>query len=242
MKDTLALLKQAHEGDKKARDTLTEANLGLVWSIVRRFANRGADLEDLFQIGSIGLLKAIDKFDFSYEVRFSTYAVPVITGEIKRYLRDDGMIKVSRTLKETAMKAYQVKERLEQEQGKEPSLAEIAQELDATKEELVMALEAGTEVESLQQTIYRSDGNDILLMDKIEEQENRQETLLNHMLLEQLMGTLGEKEKKLIYLRYFREKTQTVIAQEMGMTQVQVSRMEKRILENLRKLIAPHSP
>lgn len=237
MENTLELLKRAHEGDKAARDILAEANLGLVWSIVRRFANRGVEQEDLFQIGSIGLLKAIDKFDFQYDVKFSTYAVPMITGEIKRFLRDDGMIKVSRGMKETAAKAYMAREELEKKTGREPSLEEIAEVLEISKEELVLAMESGTEVESLQKTIYQGDGTDITLMDKIEEQKNQQEVLLNQLLLEEMIKTLDEKEKKLIYMRYFRDKTQSAIAGEMGMTQVQVSRMEKRILNNLRKML-----
>ena len=142
MEHTLALLRRAHEGDKAARDTLVEENLGLVWSIVRRFTGRGVEAEDLFQIGSIGLLKAIDKFDPGYEVQFSTYAVPMITGEIKRFLRDDGMVKVSRPLKELSWKAYAVRERLERELGQEPSLSLIARELVVTMEELVMALDS----------------------------------------------------------------------------------------------------
>ena len=155
MDETLILIGKAHQGDKVARDLLVEQNTGLVWSIVRRFLNRGVEAEDLFQIGSIGLMKAIDKFDTSYEVRFSTYAVPMITGEIKRFLRDDGMLKVSRSMKETAGKGYAAREQLERKLGREPSLMEIADEIGVTPEELAMAMESGAEIESLQKTIYQ---------------------------------------------------------------------------------------
>ena len=235
MDETLVLIGKAHQGDKVARDLLVEQNTGLVWSIVRRFLNRGAEAEDLFQIGSIGLMKAIDKFDMGYEVRFSTYAVPMITGEIKRFLRDDGMLKVSRSLKETAAKGYAAREELERRWGREPTLSEIAEEIRAAPEELAMALEAGAEIESLQKTIYQGEGNDISLMDKLEEKDNQNERLLDRIFLEELLKALEPEERRLIYLRYFREETQMSIAGRMGISQVQVSRMEKRILERLRK-------
>jgi len=234
MDQILALIERAHKGDKEARDTLVEENIGLVWSIVKRFANRGVEMEDLFQIGSIGLLKAIDKFDLTFEVKFSTYAVPMISGEIKRFLRDDGMIKVSRSMKEVAYKAYLTREELERTNGKEPALSEIAKELQITMEELVMAMEAGAQIESLQKTIYQGDGNDISLEDRIEEKRDDQEVLLNRLLLQQVMQTLETRERELIYMRFFQEKTQTEIAEQLGISQVQVSRMEKRILTYLR--------
>ena len=234
MEHTLALIKSAHEGDKKARDTLIEENIGLVWSIVKRFQNRGVEMEDLFQIGSIGLIKAVDKFELSYEVQFSTYAVPMITGEIKRFLRDDGILKVSRSLKEMAQKAYGVREALEKQKGREPTVSEIAEEMDVPVEELMLAMEAGAQVESLQQVIYQGDGNDISLMDKLEEKENTGEKLLNRLFLEEILGELDGKERELIFKRYFLEKTQSAIAEEMGISQVQVSRMEKKIIKEMR--------
>ena len=234
MEHTLALIKSAHEGDKKARDTLIEENIGLVWSIVKRFQNRGVEMEDLFQIGSIGLIKAVDKFDLSYEVQFSTYAVPMITGEIKRFLRDDGILKVSRSLKEMAQKAYGVREALEKQKGREPTVSEIAEEMDVPVEELMLAMEAGAQVDSLQQVIYQGDGNDISLMDKLEEKENTGEKLLNRLFLEEILGELDGKERELIFKRYFLEKTQSAIAEEMGISQVQVSRMEKKIIKEMR--------
>ena len=235
MDETLILIEKAHQGDKVARDLLVEQNTGLVWSIVRRFLNRGAEAEDLFQIGSMGLMKAIDKFDTGYEVRFSTYAVPMITGEIKRFLRDDSMLKVSRSMKETAVKGYAAREQLERKLGREPTLLEIAEEISVTPEELTMALEAGAEIESLQKTIYQGDGNDISLMDRLEERTNQNEKLLDRILLEDLLKLLEPEERRLIYLRYFQEETQVSIARKLGISQVQVSRMEKKILERLRK-------
>ena len=235
MEDMRGLLERAHQGDKAARDRLVEKNTGLVWSIVRRFLNRGVEAEDLFQIGSIGLLKAIDKFDTGYAVRFSTYAVPMISGEIKRFLRDDGLLKVSRTLKELAAKGYAVREKLEKRLGREPTLTEISEELAVEPEELSMALESGAEIESLQKTIYQGEGNEIPLMDKIQEKRDDGEQLLNRILLEELLTDLPAKERQLLYLRYFQEETQAVIAGRLGISQVQVSRMEKKILQKLKR-------
>ena len=154
MDRTVSLIKRAHDGDKAAREQLVEENVGLIWCVVKRFTGRGVETEDLFQIGSIGLLKAIDKFDLSYDVKFSTYAVPMITGEIKRFLRDNGMIKVSRSLKELSYKAFQAREKLQEQLGREPDIEELAEELKVGKEELAMAMEAGSEVESLQRPVY----------------------------------------------------------------------------------------
>ena len=235
MDETMELIRRAHEGDKEARDRLVSENTGLIWSVVRRFLGRGAESEDLFQIGSIGLIKAVDKFDPSFEVRFSTYAVPMITGEIKRFLRDDGMIKVSRTLKETAGKAYMAREELERKLGREPTLTEIAAALQADREELVLAMESGAEVESLQQTIFQGDGSSICLEDKLESGRDQQEEMMNRLLLEEMLSQLPAKERTLLYQRFFQERTQTEIARELGLSQVQVSRMEKRILKELRK-------
>lgn len=237
MEEILALIGRAHQGDKEARDTLVEKNMGLVRSIARRFFNRGVEAEDLIQIGSIGLLKAIDKFDCSFDVKFSTYAVPMITGEIKRFLRDDGMVKVSRSLKETAAKAYALREAALAQEGREPSMEEIAAKLALPMEELVMAMESVTQVESLQKTIYESDGTDISLEDRLPQEKNHQEEVLDRMLLEEVLGSLNARERELIYLRFFQEKTQTCIAEKMGMSQVQVSRLEKKILGQMRNYL-----
>lgn len=233
--DTIELILQSKQGDKTARSRVVMENVGLVWSIVRRFLGRGHEAEDLFQIGSIGLMKAIDKFDTSFEVKFSTYAVPMITGEIKRFLRDDGMIKVSRSLKETAGKIRIVREQLENRNGREPTIEEIGEVLQLAKEEIVLALESGAEVESLYKTIYQGDGNSVYLIDKIDQEENENETLINHLALQEVIKSLGEKEKEIIELRYFGEKTQSEIAKKLGISQVQVSRLEKKILKEMRE-------
>ena len=234
MADTLSLLKRAHQGDKAARDALTEENMGLVWSVVRRFDGRKAEKEDLFQIGSIGLLKAIDKFDESYGVCFSTYAVPMIAGEIRRYLRDNSMIRVSRSLKESAVQMYRCMEKLEKTLGRDPTIQEIADEMGTDPEELSLIMEANMDVESLQQVVYRNDGNYMTLMDRLEDQHDAQEVLLDRMLLDQLLSGLTEQEKQLICMRYVQEKTQSDIAGKLGVSQVQVSRMEKRIIKKIR--------
>ena len=235
MEHTLALIEMAHQGDKKARDTLIEENMGLVYSIARRFSGRGVEMEDLFQIGSIGLIKAVDKFDVSFQVRFSTYAVPMIAGEIRRFLRDDGMLKVSRNLKEIVGKAYYVRERILRETGREPAVEEIAAELGILVEELVMAMESDVSVESLSQIVYQGDGNDISLMDRIGGKENHSEKIVDRLFLAEMLGSLKGQERELLYKRYFKDETQTAIAHEMGISQVQVSRMEKRILRGIRE-------
>lgn len=237
MDHTIALIQKSHEGDEEARARLVEENAGLVWCVVKRFYNRGAEAEDLFQIGNIGLLKAIDKFDFKYDVKFSTYAVPMISGEIKRFLRDDGIIKVSRSLKELSYKAYLCQEKLRDKCGREPTIAEIADKLGVEQEELVMALDAGGDVESLHKPIYQKDGQEVRLMDKLPQQENQDDKVIDHMLLNQLLTSLDKEEKKLIYLRYFAERTQSQVGRELGISQVQVSRMEKKILKRLREKI-----
>ena len=218
MDRTLVLIGRAHQGDKAARDLLFEENTGLIYSVAKRFLGRGVEMEDLFQIGSIGLLKAVDKFDMSYDVKFSTYAVPMIIGEIKRYLRDDGILKVSRSLKENHYRIYQVREALTRRLEREPT-----------------TMESGAEVESLHKTIYQGEGTEISLMDKLPEKENRQEKVLDRIFLEEILGTLEAKERRLIYMRYFQNMTQMEIAHELGVSQVQVSRMEKRILRSLQE-------
>lgn len=237
MDHTIVLIQKSHEGDKEARARLVEENTGLVWCVVKRFYNRGVEMEDLFQIGTIGLLKAIDKFDLNYDVKFSTYAVPMISGEIRRFLRDDGMIKVSRSLKETAYKAFLARERLQKKYNREPTMEELAAELEVEKEELAMALDASGEVESLHKPIYQKDGNEIQLLDKLEEEEGQEETILNHMLIRQLLEELDREERQLIYLRYFANQTQSEIGKKLGISQVQVSRLEKKILKNMRTKI-----
>lgn len=235
MDHTLALIIKSQQGDKEARDTIFEENAGLVYSVAKRFLGRGVEMEDLVQIGSIGLLKAIDHFDRSYDVRFSTYAVPMILGEIRCYLRDDGILKVSRSLKENCVRIYSAREKLEKELGREPVLEEIAAAAELSVEEALISLESGAEVESLHKIIYQGDGNDISLMDRLQEKENGQDLALNRIFLDEILQKLKVKERQLIYMRYFKDMTQTEIAAELGISQVQVSRMEKRILKQLKE-------
>lgn len=237
MDHTIALIQKSHEGDEEARARLVEENAGLVWCIVKRFFNRGVEADDLFQIGNIGLIKAIDKFDTSFEVRFSTYAVPMISGEIKRFLRDDGMIKVSRSLKELSYKAYLCQERLSEKLGREPVIDEIAAELGVENAELMMALESAGEIESIYKPVYQKDGQEICLVDKLAEKSGEEEKILNHMLLNQLLNSLDKEERQLIYLRYFADKTQAQVGEELGISQVQVSRLEKKILKRMREQV-----
>lgn len=237
MDRTTTLIEKSHQGDEEARAQLVQENAGLVWCVVKRFLHRGAEAEDLFQIGNIGLLKAIDKFDLSYEVKFSTYAVPMISGEIKRFLRDDGMIKVSRSLKELAYKSCACRERLQEDWGREPTITEIASELKVETEELLMAMDASSEIESLHKPIYQKEGQELRLMDKLPEQEEQEDKILDHMLLQELLTYLDKEERRLIYLRYFANLTQSQVGKELGISQVQVSRMEKKILKNLRERI-----
>ena len=232
--DTPALLEEARRGDNDACARLIEENAGLIWSIVRRFAGRGYEMEDLFQIGSIGLIKAIDKFDTGFEVKFSTYAVPMITGEIKRFLRDDGMIKVSRSIKELGFKVRAAREEMTYSLGREPTIEEIAARLDTSREEVAASMEAGAEVESLYRPTGNGDDNTMFLMDRLEEENNDHEELLNRMVLKELMEDLGEEQREIIVRRYFYNQTQTQIAKELGISQVQVSRLEKRILKEMR--------
>lgn len=235
MIDTMEYIKRAHQGDKEARDLLVTENMGLIWSIVRRFSGRGYELEDLFQIGSIGLIKAIDKFDLGMDVKLSTYAVPMITGEIRRFLRDDGMIKVSRPLKELGMKAAMAREKLEYTLGREPTIEEIAKEVGASREEVAASFEAGAEVESIYRPMNREDESGGYLIDKISEQSSENENLLNRMVLTDLLKSLKPQEQQIIIARYFENKTQSVIADRMGISQVQVSRLEKKILKEMRE-------
>jgi len=237
MDHTIVLIQKSHEGDKEARARLVEENTGLVWCVVKRFYNRGVEMEDLFQIGTIGLLKAIDKFDLNYDVKFSTYAVPMIAGEIKRFLRDDGMIKVSRSLKELSYKAYLCREKLQERFGREPSVTELAGELGVEPEELMVALDASSEVESLHKPIYQSDGQEVSLMDRLPWRAEPEEEVLDHLLLKELLGGLEKEERQLIYLRYFADRTQAQAGKELGISQVQVSRLEKKILKSMREQI-----
>lgn len=231
--ETLTLINRAHQGDKLARDKILIENTGLIWSIVRRFLNRGHEGEDLFQIGCIGMLKAIDRFDTEFDVAFSTYAVPMIAGEIRRFIRDDGIVKISRKIKENQMKIMHQREIYINEKKQEPTIEELEKVCDLTKEEIVMAMDASRNVESIDKEMYSKDSA-YTLMDLAEDDTNIEETVLNKIMVQQLMDMLESKERKIINLRYFKNKTQSQVAKEMGMTQVQVSRLEKKILNSMR--------
>ncbi len=242
--DTIELIKVARSGDPKAREELIVNNMALVWSIVRRFSGRGYDSEDLFQIGCIGLMKAVDKFDLSFDVKFSTYAVPMIIGEIKRFLRDDGLVKISRSIKENAWKIKQAAEKLAQEKQREATVKELSACTGLSVEDVVIATEAGLPVESIYNTVYSGNGDDIYIIDGLSEDEKsspsdtEKEQVLNRLLLKQLLSELPEDERRLIELRYYQDKTQSQVAAVLGISQVQVSRLEKRVLMKMRKKAA----
>ncbi len=233
--ETIELIKRSRAGDKLAREQVIKENMPLVYSIVKRFAGRGHDLEDLRQIGAIGLIKAVDNFNWNFDVKFSTYAVPMISGEIKRFMRDDGIVKVSRTLKENGIHIRRVAESLAAELGREATLEELSAATEMKREDIVLALEAGNEVESLHKTVYQKEGSEISLMERIPSDKDEAETVVNQLLLEQLLAELDEQERQIIHMRYFEEKTQTQIAGILGLSQVQVSRLEKRVLGSMRK-------
>ena len=232
---TLILIKKAQQGDKEAQSLLLKNNIGLIKSIVKRFLNRGYEYEDLFQLGSIGLLKAIKNFDPGYNVRFSTYAVPMIAGEIKRFIRDDGIVKVSRSLKELNGKIRQAKDRLTKENGKEPTLNEISEELGVPSEDVVMAIDATAAPEYLYDTIHQDDGSPIFLIDKVVAEEDKSGEMLDRLTLKEMIRKLKPRERQIIMMRYFQDRTQTQIAQKLGISQVQVSRIEKRVLDKMRQ-------
>lgn len=231
----LILLSQ--QGDKVARQTMVEGNTRLVWSIVQRFASRGADLEDLFQIGCIGLMKSVDKFDLSYEVKFSTYAVPMIIGEIQRFLRDDGMVKVSRSIRELSFKIRHATDEFIRLHERQPTLSELAVTLDVTMDELVLASDALRDPASLHEQLFESEGDALTLMDQL--RDERSERSFDHIPLRDILSKLGKREQMIIYLRYYLDCTQSDIAERLGISQVQVSRLEKKILKQLKSWMLP---
>lgn len=231
------LMERVKAGDERAKEKVLTENFNLVRSIVHRFMNRGYEWDDLFQIGCIGLIKAVERFDLSYDVRFSTYAVPMIIGEIRRFMRDDNPVKVSRPVKELAYKIYKTQESLQSRFGREPTLIEVAQELSLTSEEVVAALEATQPVTSLYEQAYRSDKDSVLVIDQVKHTESPENRLLEELNLQDFLGRLNDREQKIIKLRFFQDKTQTEIAHLMGISQVQVSRLEKQALKNIRKMM-----
>lgn len=229
--DIYEAITMASNGDAKAREYVVEQNIGLVWSVVRKFLNRGHEADDLFQVGCIGLIKAVEKFDSSFGVRFSTYAVPVIMGEIKRHIRDDGIIKVSRSFKELAIKAKAKADKLSKENGREPSVTEIARELGVCTEELVMAMDACVAPESLNAAVT-DDGKELESI--VDSGADVEQGVVNRLAIKEALKGLDARERQIIIMRYFKDKTQSQVAQMLGISQVQVSRIEKKVLYKMR--------
>lgn len=224
-------------GDTEAREQFVKGNLRLVLSVIQRFSNRGENADDLFQVGCIGLIKAIDNFDLSQNVQFSTYAVPMIIGEIRRYLRDNNSIRISRSLKDIAYKALYVKEKLSNKNSREPTVSEIAKELGVKKEEVVFALDAIADPISLFEPVYHDGGEAVYVMDQVRDKKNTDENWLENIALDEAMKHLNEREKHILDLRFFRGRTQMEVAEEIGISQAQVSRLEKSALKHMRKYI-----
>ncbi|HBC97013.1 MAG TPA: RNA polymerase sporulation sigma factor SigG [Clostridium sp.] len=236
-KEMKELLIKMQQGDDKAREKFIKGNLRLVLSVIQRFNNRGENVDDLFQVGCIGLMKAIDNFDLSQNVKFSTYAVPMIIGEIRRYLRDNNSIRVSRSLRDIAYRALQVRDRLIRENNKEPTISQIAKELQIPREEVVFALDAIQDPVSLFEPIYHDDGDAIYVMDQISDTKNADENWLENIAIKEAMKKLNDREKLILNLRFFDGRTQMEVADEIGISQAQVSRLEKTALRHMRNYI-----
>jgi len=230
------LIKQSQAGDHEARDRLVQKNMRLVWSVVQRFINRGYEPDDLFQIGCIGLLKSVDKFDLSYDVRFSTYAVPMIIGEIQRFIRDDGAVKVSRSLKETGIKVRKKKDMLSKQLGRNPTIGELAEAMELSPEDIVLSQEAIRAPSSIHETVFENDGDPITILDQISDNDSGK--WFDKLVVREAVEQLNDREKLIVYLRYFKDQTQTEVAQRLGISQVQVSRLEKKILEEIKSQMA----
>jgi len=226
------LIKKSQAGDQQARNEIVERNMRLVWSVVQRFLNRGYDPDDLFQIGCIGLLKSVDKFDLSYDVKFSTYAVPMIIGEIQRFIRDDGTIKVSRSLKEVGNKIRRAKDELAKELGRTPTIYEVSDYLDIPVDEILLAQEAVMAPTSIHEVVYENDGEPITLLDQISDQEEGK--WFDKIVLKEAIEGLDDREKLIVFLRYYNDQTQAEVAGRLGISQVQVSRLEKKILKQIK--------
>ncbi|CAH0223056.1 RNA polymerase sporulation sigma factor SigF [Peribacillus sp. NPDC101481] len=226
------LIQRSQSGDQDARNLIVNSNLRLVWSVVQRFLNRGYEPDDLYQIGCIGLLKSVDKFDLSFEVKFSTYAVPMIIGEIQRFIRDDGTVKVSRSLKEMANKIRRAKEELSKTYGRVPTVNELAEHLELSPEEIIMAQEASRSPSSIHETVYENDGDPITLLDQIA--DNNETSWFDQIALKEAIQELNERERLIVFLRYYKDQTQSEVAARLGISQVQVSRLEKKILQQMK--------
>ena len=233
------LLTRARAGDKEARQSMIEGNLRLVLSVVQRFSQRGENMDDLFQVGCIGLIKAIDNFDPAQQVRFSTYGVPMIIGEIRRFLRDNNSIRVSRSLRDTAYKAIYAREMLLKKNQKEPSITEVASEVGISREDIVYALDAIQNPMSLYEPIFTDGGDTLYVMDQIRDKKNREENWVEDISLRDAMNRLGERERHIIDLRFYEGKTQMEVADEIGISQAQVSRLEKGALKSMRNYLRP---
>ncbi|MEY8763504.1 MULTISPECIES: RNA polymerase sporulation sigma factor SigF [Clostridium] len=235
--DNLELIKYAKQGDKEALNKLVKLNLPLVSTISKKFLNRGYEYEDIFQIGCMGLMKAVNNFDPSYNVKFSTYAVPMILGEIKRFLRDDGMIKVSRSVKNTAKKLHYDREALTKKLDREPTVEELSEYSGIEVEDLVFATESATNLQYLYDTIHQDDGSPVLLIDKISDNPNEDVEMVDRIALKEALKDLDVKSRQIIMLRYFKDKTQVQVAKMLGINQVQVSRIEKKVLKTMKKIL-----
>lgn len=231
------LFEKAQKGDLEAREEIISGNLRLVLSIIQRFNNRGENPDDLFQVGCIGLMKATDNFDLLQNVHFSTYAVPMIIGEIRRYLRDNNSLRVSRSLRDIAYKALQAKEKYISEHGKEPTLEEVAKAIEIPVENVVFALDAIQDPISIYEPVFHDDGDPLLIMDQIKDENDSDKTWINHVAIDEALKQISPREKRIIDLRYFKGKTQMEVASEIGISQAQVSRLEKTALSNLKKHI-----
>ena len=236
-KEMKELLHRIQNGEHQCRDKFIEGNLRLVLSVLRRFNNRGENVDDLFQVGCIGLMKSMDNFNLSLDVRFSTYAVPMIIGEIRRYLRDNNSIRVSRSLRDIAYRALQVRDRLVNEENKEPTITQIAKELELPREEVVFALDAIQDPVSLFQPIYHDGGDEIYVMDQISDTKNLDDSWLQNISIKEAMKKLNDREKLILNLRFFDGRTQMEVADEIGISQAQVSRLEKTALKHMRKYV-----
>ena len=235
--ETSALLRRAHDGDQSARERLIRGNLRLVLSIIQRFSNRGESMDDLFQVGCIGLIKSIDNFNCELDVRFSTYAVPMIIGEVRRYLRDNSAIRVSRSMRDTAYRALQVKEVFIREHQREPTIAELAKALDMKQEEIVFALDAIMDPVSLYEPVWGEEGDALCVMDQVSDTNNTDEHWLEQIALREAIAGLSERERRIIRLRFFEGRTQMEVAREIHISQAQVSRLEKGALAQIRSQI-----
>ena len=235
--ETDELLRRVKEGDQSARERLVEGNLRLVLSVIQRFSNRGENADDLFQVGCVGLLKAIDNFDVNLNLRFSTYGVPMILGEIRRYLRDNSSIRVSRSMRDTAYRVLQVREKLQRETQREPCIEEIARELELPREEVVFALDAIVDPVSLFEPVYSEAGDTMCVMDQVRDTKNTDEDWLEHIALKEAMSHLSERERRILALRFCDGKTQMEVSSEIGISQAQVSRLEKNAIKFIRREI-----